>query len=282
MADDCPGGEMTDLFVPLPAELCAARMVTQTERLLTFRRRDGRAVGHEPGQFVQVSIFGLEEAPFSVCSADTDGEAAFELCVRRIGRISGALHELEIGQEVGIRGPFGRGFPVDELAGQELLLIAGGIGLAPLRSLVQHCLAHREQFGRVTLLYGAKRPAELLFRDEFDQWRQGADFDLQLIVDEGDEQWSGSVGLITKLIPPLQLDPGRTMAVVVGPPVMYRFVIDELSAKGVGPDRTILSLERHMRCGVGKCGHCMIDDLYCCRDGPVFKLSELANVKGAI
>jgi sulfhydrogenase subunit gamma (sulfur reductase) len=255
-------------------------MLTATERLLRLRRQDGRRIGHQPGQFVQVSIFGMEEAPISLCSADPD-DATFELCVRRLGRVTTALHELKKGQEVGIRGPFGHGFPAEELAGKDLLFVAGGIGLAPMRSLIQHCLEKRQQFGRLTLLHGAKQPAELLFRDEFQQWRAAENFDVQLIVDVGDADWTGRVGLITELIPPLELQPARTAAVVVGPPVMYRFVIDELFAKGLQAGQITLSLERHMRCGVGKCGHCMIDDLYCCRDGPVFKLSDLAGVREA-
>ncbi|KPK86427.1 MAG: hypothetical protein AMJ81_01205 [Phycisphaerae bacterium SM23_33] len=163
--------ETTELFVPTPAVLTAARMLTATERLLTLRCQDGLPLGHDPGQFVQVSIFGLEEAPISICSAGR-ADATFELCVRRMGRVTGALHELKPGQEVGVRGPFGHGFPAEELAGKDLVLVAGGIGLAPLRSLIQHCLAHRGRFGRLTLLHGAKQPAELLFREELPQWRR--------------------------------------------------------------------------------------------------------------
>jgi sulfite reductase subunit B len=247
-----------------------------------MRRQDYRPIGHAPGQFVQVSVFGLEEAPISICSVGKDDNADFELCVRRIGKLTNALHELQVGEEVGVRGPFGKGFPIEELVEGDLLFVAGGIGLAPLRSLIQHCVVHRKDFGRLTLLYGAKRPVELLFREELQAWRRAEDFDVQLIVDAGDEQWTGPVGLITKLIPSLEFNPSRTVAVVVGPPVMYRFVIKELTDKGAVDERIFLSLERHMRCGVGKCGHCKIDDLYCCIDGPVFKLSQVANIPGAI
>jgi len=272
--------DQTDLFVPAPAVLCSTQTLTRTERLLTLRRTDGEALGNQPGQFVQVSIFGMEEAPISICSVD-NGEAEFELCVRRARRLTGALHELSVGDEVGIRGPYGRSFPVDELAGEDLLFIAGGIGLAPMRSLIQHCLARRDRFGGLRLLYGAKTPDELLFRDELDLWAKAEAFDVQCIVDAGDESWRGEVGLITALLEPLDIRPDRTVAVIIGPPVMYRFVIELLLDKGMQPERVLLSLERHMRCGVGKCGHCMIGDLYCCRDGPVFRLSELAGVEGA-
>jgi NAD(P)H-flavin reductase len=273
--------ETEELFVPRTAILHAARMLTATERLLTLRLEDGRPLGHAPGQFVQVSIFGMAEAPISVCSAGASGRAEFQLCVRRMGRLTSALHELEVGETVGIRGPLGRGFPLDALAGRDVVFIAGGIGLAPMRSLIQWSLAHRDRVGHLTLLHGAKRPAELLFGEEFPQWRKAKDFDLQLIVDEGDASWTGPVGLITELIAPLSLAVERTAAVVVGPPVMYRFAIEELEARHIPPSRIVLSLERHMRCGVGTCGHCMIGELYCCRDGPVFTLSDLEGVEGA-
>jgi len=272
------------LFVPVPAVIRAARMLTDTERLLLLRRSDGRALGHSPGQFVQVSIFGLEEAPISICSAAGDGGGSdFELCIRRAGKLTGALHDLPEGAEIGVRGPFGRGFPVDELAGMDVLFIAGGIGLAPMRSLIRNCLTERGRFGGLTLLYGAKKPREMLFRDELQQWGSADDFDVRLIVDEAEPGWDGAVGLITELLEPLEVDAARTAAVIVGPPVMYRFVIDLLRTKSLPPQRIIVSLERYMRCGVGKCGHCMIGpEIYCCLDGPVFLLSELAGVTGAI
>ena len=280
MSDTRKQNVSSDLFVPTPAAICAVQDITASERLFALRRLDGRPLGHQPGQFVQVSVFGLEEAPISVCSAARGDDPAFELCVRRIGRLTKALHALEVGQEIGIRGPFGHGFPVAELAGRDVLFIAGGIGLAPMRSLIQHCLARRRDFGRLSLLCGAKRPAELLFRQELQQWREGEGLDVQLIVDSGDAQWTGRVGLITELIPPLPIDPQHTTAVVVGPPVMYRFVIERLRAKGVRPEDILLSFERHMRCGVGKCGHCMIGELYCCREGPVMKVSDVMHIKG--
>jgi NAD(P)H-flavin reductase len=270
-----------ELFVPIPAAVAEARMLTGSERLLRLRLEGGRELGHDPGQFVQVSVFGLEEAPVSICSAPA-GDGTFELCARKVGRVTAALHQLNVGQEVGIRGPFGRGFAVKDLAGKDVLFVAGGIGLAPLRSLIQWCLLHRDTLGRLTLLYGAKGPGELLFRPELAQWAAAKDFAVHVTVDVGDKDWGGSVGLITELIGPLALDPARTEAVIVGPPVMYGFVINKLRAKQIPPQQISVSLERHMRCGVGKCGHCMIEHLYCCRDGPVFKLSELSGMKGPI
>jgi len=281
MDPDAPAGEKPDLYVPIPARVCDVRPLTPTECLLRLRLLDGRPIGHVPGQFVQISIFGLEEAPISICSAESSGPE-FELCVRRVGRLTQAIHELGVGQEVGIRGPFGRGFPIEQLGGEELLCIAGGLGMAPMRSLIQWALSPGRRVGKVTLLYGGRQPSEMLFREEFPRWRAAEDLDLRLIVEKADAGWAGPTGTITELIEPVEIDPDRTVAVVVGPPVMYRFVIDRLTAKGLAADRIFLSLERHMRCGVGKCGHCMIDDLYCCRDGPVFRWSQLAHLKGVI
>ena len=281
-ADRNKSRDQADLFVPMPATLCHSRMLTPSEKLLTLKLEGGQTLVQEPGQFVQVSVFGLEEAPISVCSA-AESHSTFELCIRRVGKLTAALHCLETGEHVGIRGPFGHGFPLTKLFKKDIVLVVGGIGMAPVRSLIQHCLAHREQFGRLTLLYGAKRPAELLFRDEFDSWVGADNFELHLTVDAPEDQWTGSVGLITDLVDPLKLRTGNTIAVVVGPPVMYRPVISKLKAKGLDSDDIVVSLERNMRCGVGKCGHCMIENAYyCCLDGPVFMLSALTGLNEGI
>jgi len=188
------------------------------------------------------------------------------------------------GDEIGVRGPFGTYFDVEAFQGKDLLLIAGGCGLAPMRALIQYCEDRRDRFGQVTVLYGAKTPTDRLYKTDLGQWRQSESLVCHYVVDgvpEG-QAWDGEVGLITKLIPPLTIDPATTVAVVVGPPVMYRFVIAELHKKGLTDESIVVSLERHMKCGVGKCGHCAIDHLYCCVDGPVFRLSQLAEVQGAL
>ena len=156
-----------------------------------------------------------------------------QFSILKMGRVTSALHEMQVEDIIGIRGPYGNSFPIEKWKGKNLIFIGGGIGLAPMRSLVQHCLFNRNQFGKLTLLYGAKNPEEFLFVDEFDSWRQADDFDLQLIVDVGDAGWSGPVGLITQLIPPLDIDVDKSTAVLVGPPVMYRFVIQELHKKNM-------------------------------------------------
>jgi NAD(P)H-flavin reductase len=183
---------------------------------------------------------------------------------------------------VGIRGPFGNGFPLESLEGKDILLIAGGIGLFPLRSLIQYVMDRRSSFGKVILLFGARSPAERLFLDELAAWSQRPDIEFHETVDKGDGSWRGNVGVITTLIPKVDIDSRKTVAVVVGPPIMYRFVIVELKKRDLPDENIIMSLERRMKCGVGKCGHCQINGVYVCREGPVFNLAQLRNLREAV
>lgn len=278
-----PSPSNAELYRPALAELLAVTDLTPNEKLFRLRLSDGSALNHQPGQFVQVSIAGLGEAPISVASSPTRGPE-FELGVRRVGRLTDALHRLEAGATVGIRGPFGCGYELAALQAADLLLISGGCGLAPLRALIQYCEDCRSEFGAVTILYGAKSPREVMFRADLDHWQQVRGFACSRTVDNRDDGdcFSGSVGLVTALIPPLQIDPRCCVAVVIGPPPMYRGVIAELQAKGLPSSRIALSLERQMRCGVGKCGHCAIEHLLCCQDGPVFWLSDVESLRGAL
>lgn len=271
------------LYLPFDCEIISINDLTPAEKLFRLRCLDGAPLGHLPGQFVQVSLLGWGEAPISVASSPTR-EGYFELGVRRAGSLTGAMHQLKAGDVIGIRGPFGRPFDLPQLRGQDLLLISGGCGLAPMRSLIQYCEDRPEEFGRLSILYGAKNPEHALFKEDLATWESSASFACSLTVDNisAGDCYSGSIGLITALIPPLSFDPAATMAVIVGPPVMYRAVIAELKKKGLGSDRIVVSLERQMRCGVGKCGHCTIEHLYCCQDGPVFRLDEVEHLRGAL
>jgi len=271
----------TKLYAPRPAKLVKVEELTPGEKVFEFRLQNDKALGQRPGQFVEVSVMGIGEAPISISSSPTlDG--TFQLAVRNVGDVTNALHNLEVGANVGIRGPFGNGFPLEALEGKDVLLIAGGIGLFPLRSLVQYILDCRSSFGRAILLFGARSPAERLFLDELAAWSQSPDIEFHETVDRGDENWQGNVGVITTLMPKIQIDPAKTMAVVVGPPIMYRFVIGELKKKGFADENIILSLERRMKCGVGKCGHCQINGVYVCQEGPVFTLAQLRNLREAV
>ncbi len=255
--------------------------LTGKEKLFTVVLPDDETLDHDPGQFVEVSLFGVGEAPISICSSPTQFDS-FELCVRKAGRFTEALHLLKEGDEVGIRGPFGIGFPVVPLEGNDVLLIAGGLGIAPLRSLINYIIANRRDFGKVDILLGCRDPQSMLFGHELEMWRKRIDINFLCSVDRAAPDWQGNVGLITQLIPGVNLTPQKTFAVACGPPVMYRFVIAELLKKGIPEQQIYLSLERHMKCGLGKCGHCQIHDVYCCQDGPVFPYNRVKTIKGAI
>ncbi|MGQ9522385.1 MAG: FAD/NAD(P)-binding protein [Anaerolineae bacterium] len=274
---------MTDsIYVPKMARLADVRPMTELEKLFVIEFLDGSSLGHQPGQFVMLSIPGVGEAPISVSSSPSRSNGHWELCVRRMGDVTGALHRMGPGDVVGIRGPFGHGFPIEQMRGRDLLFAPGGLGLAPLRSLINQVLDERGSFGRVIILYGAKRPAELLFRDELEQWAARDDVEFHVTVDRGDETWTGNIGVITTLFPKITVDPRNTVAVTCGPPIMYRFVLMEMLGKGIPETQIYLSLERRMKCGVGKCGHCQINNLYCCREGPVFTYAQIKNIPEAL
>jgi len=271
----------TGLYAPRPAELVKVDELTPREKVFEFRFKDGKALGQRPGQFAEVSVMGIGESPISISSSPTK-DGTFQLAIRNVGNVTNALHGLEKGAIVGVRGPFGNGFPLEALEGKDVLLIAGGIGLFPLRSLVQYVLDRRSSFGRAVLLFGARSPAERLFVDELAAWSKSPEIEFHETVDRGDESWHGNVGVITTLIPKVDIDVGKTMAVVVGPPIMYRFVIGELKKKDIPDENIIMSLERRMKCGVGKCGHCQINGVYVCQEGPVFTLAQLRNLREAV
>lgn len=271
-----------DIFLPAPATLAQKRAMTEMETFFEFKLDSGNSLGHKPGQFVEASLAGIGEAPISVSSAP-DADNSFELVVRRAGNVTNALHGLSVGAKIGIRGPFGTSFPVDgAMLDKELLFICGGIGLVPVRSAILHVLHNRASYGSVTILAGTKTPAERLFIDEIAGWQKCENVKFYETVDRADDKWKGNVGVVTKLIPPLALDWSRTVAVICGPPVMYKFVIIELNKAGLKNDAIYLSLERHMKCGVGKCGHCQVNHLYMCQDGPVVRYADIAKVREAI
>ena len=280
------GGQMmmANPYRPWPARITSITELTATEKLFEFRLIDERirdAFHHEPGQFVEVSIFGVGEAPISISSSPTK-RGFIELCVRRTGAFTEVLHKMQCGDIVGLRGPFGRGFPVDDMKGHDILLVAGGLGIAPLRSLINNIHDERSEFGKVTIIYGSKNPSEVMFRQQFEMWRHRKDFDLYLTVDHPDDTWDGEVGLVTKPFEHLQVDAGNTFGALCGPPIMYRFVIDEMRKKNISYDHIYCSFERHMKCGMGKCGHCQIGHQYVCIDGPVFNYWEAKNIQGSM
>ena len=271
-----------DIYLPEPAELQKVEPMTALEKWFSFQLDSGAELGHMPGQFVEISIPGIGEAPISISSCPTRKDG-FEMVVRKVGNVTSALHRLEPGAKVGIRGPFGTHFPVDgALKGKDVLFICGGIGLVPVRSAIHYVLHNREDYGRVIILFGARSPAERLFTDELAAWEARDGVEFQETVDRGDDQWQGQTGVITTLMPGLTVDPTRTVAVICGPPVMYKFVLMQLFSMGISYQNIYVSLERHMKCGVGKCGHCQINGIYVCQDGPVFQYADIEGFQEAI
>lgn len=271
-----------NLYIPEFIPVVKVKQITSHDKLFTLELPEGSSLDHRPGQFVEVSVLGIGEAPISISSSPSRSNTTFELCVRKIGDVTSALHRLIPGDQVGIRGPFGRGFPLERFRGKDVLFTPGGLGLAPLRSLINQVLDERSHFGRVIILYGARNPSELLFPDELETWGNRSDVELHLTVDHGDENWKGNIGVITTLFRKISVYPRNTVAVTVGPPVMYRFVLMELFSLGISEGNIWVSLERRMKCGVGKCGHCQINHVYTCQSGPVFSYKEIKGLEEAL
>jgi len=268
-------------YVPRWAEISRIEDLTENEKLFEMRLLSGVPLYQIPGQFIELSVMGIGEAPISVSSAPRD-DGSFELAIRKAGNLTTAVHDLRLGDRVGIRGPFGNHFPVEEGKGKDLLFVAGGIGLVPLRSFIHFVLEHRWQYGEVTILFGARNPSERLFVDELENWRLRKDIRYLDTVDRADPSWKGHVGVITTLFPEIEINPHKTFCMVVGPPVMYRFVILEAKALGLSDGQIFFSLERRMKCGIGKCGHCQMNHIYVCQNGPVFTYEEIFDVEEAL
>ncbi len=227
----------------------------------------------EPGQFIELTVFLYGEAPFSISSI---GEESFEITVRRVGSVTRGLFKLSHGDVVGVRGPFGRGWPMGKLRGKDIMLIGGGLGIAPLRPVIHEIIREREKFGSVTLIYGARSPADILYKDEIEHWMNF--IDVRLTVDKPTSEWTGYVGTVCDVLTELVLSSLEdTMVLQCGPPAMLKAVSDTLTKMGFPQENVYLSLERLMKCGMGFCGHCSIGGVYVCRDGPVFSLSEISS-----
>jgi NAD(P)H-flavin reductase len=241
---------------------------------LQLEPRNGRIEAPAPGQFTMLYAWGVGEVPISVSGLDADGRLV--QTIRDVGAVTHKLCVLDPGMTLGVRGPLGRGWPVDDLAGADVVVVAGGLGLAPLRLAVLALLADRGQYGKLVLLYGARTPADLLYGDELDEWAQDG-FDVQLTVDAADAGWHGRVGVVGKLVARADFDPRNAAALMCGPEVMMRFTAVALAERGVPAERTYVSLERSMKCGIGQCGHCQIGPTLVCLDGPVYSWAEIAR-----
>jgi NAD(P)H-flavin reductase len=252
----------------------ARRRDTSDTFTLELEPRNGGIASPSPGQFTMLYAWGVGEVPISVSGLDAGG--CLVQTIRDVGAVTHKLCALEPGTALGVRGPLGRGWPFDELTGADVVVVAGGLGLAPLRLAVRGFLKERERFGRLLLLYGSRTPADLLYREELDEWAANG-LDVQLTVDAADADWDGPVGVVGKLVARADFDPRNAAALMCGPEVMMRFTAVALAERGVPAERTYVSLERSMKCGIGQCGHCQIGPTLVCVDGPVYSWAEIAR-----
>lgn len=234
-------------------------------------------VTFEPGQFNMLNVFGVGEVPISI-SGDPAATGTLVHTTRAVGAVTGAMKRLKPGDTIGIRGPYGKSWPVRAAEGFDVVVVAGGIGLAPLRPVIYHLLANRDKYGKVVLLYGTRMPEEILFRKDLEKWRARFDLETFLTVDRAAGDWHGNVGVVTTLIGRAPFDPLHCAAMVCGPEIMMRFTVLELQKRGVEDDRIFVSMERNMKCGVGLCGHCQLGSSFVCKDGPVYRYDQIRGI----
>jgi NAD(P)H-flavin reductase len=267
-------------MLPKPHFIQKIRRETADTFTLELEPTDGAATSpFAAGQFNMLYVFGLGEAAISI-SGNPTNSATWIHTIRAVGTVTKAMQQLRRGDVIGVRGPYGKSWPVEQAQGSDIVLIAGGIGLAPLRPVMYEILSRREKFGRVVLLYGARTPADILYGKEIEHWRGRFDLDIQVTVDRGATDWRGNVGVVTTLIPKIGFDPWHTVAMMCGPEVMMRFTIAALQKRGVKTDKIFVSMERNMKCALGFCGHCQYGQSFICKDGPVFAYSQIQNLFG--
>jgi NAD(P)H-flavin reductase len=273
-------------FLPVPARIVRTYYLTEDVKFFQVRIVDmekAHSFNYRPGQFAMISVVGAGEAPFSISSTPSR-PGLLEFCIRKAGTVTNALFRMKENDLIGFRGPYGNGVPVEKMKDKDIIIVVGGLGAAPLRSVLLYSLDNRDQFRRISLLHGAKKPAEMIFREEFFALKQREDLECHLVVDEDDTgTWTENIGVVTTLFSLLkEIDPVNTYALVCGPPIMYKFVIKELVKLNIPKDQILMTLERRMKCGVGKCGHCAIDYIYTCLDGPVFTYWDVIHMRELI
>lgn len=266
------------------AEITNIIHLTRMEKLFHLRIIDPaerERFTFQPGQFVMVEVPGYGEIPISICGSASH-KGFIELCIRKAGIVTSVLHKAKLGARVGIRGPFGTHFPMEKMKNHNVLLVAGGLGLAPLRAPIFHVTENRTDYRQVHIVYGTGEPRQLLFDYQYEQWRRINGVNLSIVVERADDGWDGPVGLVTDILAGIDVPMSETYAIVCGPPVMFKFVCNQLNEAGMPMDRMFVSLERRMHCAMGKCCRCNVGSTYVCRDGPVFDYWTVINLKEAI
>ena len=271
-----------NVYVPKLARIKSVRDEAEGIKSFKLEFQDSKlreSFGYRPGQFIELTVIGMGEAPFSITSSPMN-KGCLGISVAKVGEVTEALHLKKEGELLGIRGPYGNGFPLDEVKDRNILFVGGGIGLAPLRSLISQMFAYRDSFRRITLLYGARTPELLCFMEELEAWSKMKNTEVLLTVDVPDDGWQGNVGVVTSLLSKINIDDMKiTTAFVCGPPIMIRFTIRDILRMGFADDDIIISMERRMECGLGKCGHCGIGRAHVCTDGPVFSYRQLKELE---
>ena len=264
-------------MVPQPFRVRRVRKETHDTFTVELRPADAtRALPFSPGQFNMLYMFGVGEVPISISGDPAEPDRVVHT-TRVVGTVTKAMHRLKVNDYLGVRGPFGTPWPLDRAQGNDVMIIAGGIGLAPLRPAVYQLLAQREKYGKIVILSGTRTPADILFRREMEQWRSRFDVDVFTTVDRAMSGWKGNVGVVTTLIARAPVDPQNSVAMVCGPEVMMRFTVMELQKRGIGTERIFVSMERNMKCGVGLCGHCQYGPSFVCKDGPVYPFDRIKD-----
>jgi NAD(P)H-flavin reductase len=265
-------------MMPVPFVVKRAFKETHDTFTLELEPRSGeKSFSFAPGQFNMLYTFGVGEVPISISGDPVNGKRLVHT-TRSVGTVTRAMSKLKAGDVVGVRGPYGSSWPVEEAVGNDVVIIAGGIGLAPLRPVIYHLLANRDHYGKFILLYGTRTPDDILFRKELEKWRSRFDSYVDLTVDRATGEWHGNVGVVTQLINRASFDPLDCTAVICGPEVMMRFTILELEKRGVTDDRVYVSMERNMKCAIGLCGHCQIGPTFVCKDGPVYRYDNIRDI----
>ncbi len=273
--------DISPLYLPQPAVI--NEVIEENSQIRTFvlsfcDREYNEKFTYLPGQFMMVSVPHCGEAPISFSSTPEE-PGHIRLSVRRAGRLTNAMHRMKKGDVVGLRGPWGNGFPLDDMVGRDLLFVAGGIGLAPLAAVIRTCIKKRDQYGRISIIYGSRTPSDIAFADDIAAWGMEKDVECLLTVDKAEPGWDGAVGLVTSLFDRADFAPGKQTALVCGPPLMIRAVLSDLGNRGFADEEIITTMERHMKCGVGVCRHCHMDGRLVCADGPVFSLARLRGLE---
>lgn len=263
----------------MPRLFQISRTLKETHDTFTFELKplDNGEFSFKPGQFNMLYQFGVGEVPVSI-SGDPGKKHSIIHTIRAVGTVTKAMRKLKKGDFLGVRGPYGTDWPVEKAMGHDVVIVAGGIGLAPLRPTIYHLLKNREKFGKVVILYGARTPADILYKKELEKWRARLDVDVAVTVDRSSGAWRGNVGVVTTLIAKALIDPQRTKVMLCGPEIMMRFTAQEFLRRGISQDKIYLSMERNMKCAIGFCGHCQWGPTFICKDGPVFRYSEIKDL----